>query len=552
MWGGLALLVAAVLTTGGGVWLLVQAFREDLAQGLLTLLVPLYAIYYTATRWAATWRATTLYLLGVAAAVVGAVAMGGGLFAMYLGEIEDGGSFTVPGENGEELKFDFESGEEMRFDFDGSGFPEGRGFPDGGTMPNFDAGGSGFIPGGPDDPATQKSAPRTLAVSFDEAIEGSPEREARLRDALAPSPLPDSELVLVDWRGQGLLIRYTGTMWEEGWFLDALQGAGIGDFSWTNELIDDPPTFEAKPQRWELTISLRDGTAGDASRQAAIRGLLAGIDLEDLELQDADAADERLVVRYTGYEWAGLLIVRTLDKSGVPDRGFTKRVVDGPKPPPAAPADADETVAAAARGPVDGDPAGPQSGGADIAENGVPDSAIGDGPARWTADLFFTDAPDPTPGLEARVREALKSVRPSAELMSASAPAGGRKGRLLVRFEGEKADVRKFIAALKTVGLTTALAHFTAVEPGVGDGPARAPEGGFAVFRPADGPPVVGDPRAGERGRAGFPPVDRPGPQGPRPRVATGGWTSCTRTGTAAGWRSPSGPPRRGRATPGS
>ena len=49
LWGGAALLVAFVLSTVGGIWLLVQAFQEDVTHGLLTLFVPFYAIYYTAT-----------------------------------------------------------------------------------------------------------------------------------------------------------------------------------------------------------------------------------------------------------------------------------------------------------------------------------------------------------------------------------------------------------------------------------------------------------------------------------------------------------------------
>ncbi len=40
-----------VIQTGAGIWLMVIAFQEEVAQGLLYLFVPFYALYYLITRW---------------------------------------------------------------------------------------------------------------------------------------------------------------------------------------------------------------------------------------------------------------------------------------------------------------------------------------------------------------------------------------------------------------------------------------------------------------------------------------------------------------------
>ena len=328
LWGGAALLVAFVLSTVGGIWLLVQAFQEDVTQGLLTLFVPFYAIYYTATRWAATWRATTLYLLGAAAGIVGMLAMGGGLFALLLGaDWEQGGPMTVPGENGGEIQFDMNGGE-TPFDFgedfpEGSGFPDGSGFPEAGGMPDF---GSGFgMPG--DEPAGDPE-PRVMTVTFNTFVEGSPERETTLREALAESPVPDAELVVADWPGQGLMIRYTGTKRDEFKLLDAVRAAGVNSYSWNGKVIEAPDLFEAKPQRWELSFLLEEGVTGDDAKTAALREALAEVDLNDVELTEADWPNRRLKVRFTGYQWAGWVISRKLDEAGAKNNGFSYDVVD--------------------------------------------------------------------------------------------------------------------------------------------------------------------------------------------------------------------------------
>jgi HEAT repeat protein len=62
------LLVGYLLSFAGSIWLLVIAFREKLEQGLLVLLVPCYALYYTISRWSET-RGTFAMQLSLALVV---------------------------------------------------------------------------------------------------------------------------------------------------------------------------------------------------------------------------------------------------------------------------------------------------------------------------------------------------------------------------------------------------------------------------------------------------------------------------------------------------
>jgi hypothetical protein len=56
----------------GAIWLLVEAFKEDMAQGLLTLCVPCYAFYYAFARLDSPYKGTIigLWLGGMAGNIV--------------------------------------------------------------------------------------------------------------------------------------------------------------------------------------------------------------------------------------------------------------------------------------------------------------------------------------------------------------------------------------------------------------------------------------------------------------------------------------------------
>lgn len=70
----LLLILASVAVFGvGNIWFLVIAFGENAQEGLLCLLVPGYAIYYTATRFGAVWRPLSLYGIGLGMLLLGAL-----------------------------------------------------------------------------------------------------------------------------------------------------------------------------------------------------------------------------------------------------------------------------------------------------------------------------------------------------------------------------------------------------------------------------------------------------------------------------------------------
>jgi hypothetical protein len=79
-WGlGIMLFGAFGLCFWGVAWLLGRAFRQDLSEGLLCLLIPLYAVYFAARRWEERRGAFVLTLAPLAwLAVSGAIAFVGG------------------------------------------------------------------------------------------------------------------------------------------------------------------------------------------------------------------------------------------------------------------------------------------------------------------------------------------------------------------------------------------------------------------------------------------------------------------------------------------
>lgn len=65
-----------VLANVGGIWLLVLAFMEDIAKGVMCLLVPLYILYFAATQFGSNKLPVMMYFMGIAMQFVGGFMMG--------------------------------------------------------------------------------------------------------------------------------------------------------------------------------------------------------------------------------------------------------------------------------------------------------------------------------------------------------------------------------------------------------------------------------------------------------------------------------------------
>jgi WD40 repeat protein len=68
---GLTAVVATLLMMGGGIWAIVNAFREDVVCGILYLFLPFYPLYYLITRWSDQWRPFVTQLAGTGVLIFG-------------------------------------------------------------------------------------------------------------------------------------------------------------------------------------------------------------------------------------------------------------------------------------------------------------------------------------------------------------------------------------------------------------------------------------------------------------------------------------------------
>jgi hypothetical protein len=76
--------VGNLMMLGGGLWLLVIAFQDEVYHGLLCLCVPFYSIFYVATHFEETKNALFLWLIGLGVTLAGAC--GGGIGGAMRGE----------------------------------------------------------------------------------------------------------------------------------------------------------------------------------------------------------------------------------------------------------------------------------------------------------------------------------------------------------------------------------------------------------------------------------------------------------------------------------
>jgi HEAT repeat protein len=88
-------LLGAVVGVWGGIWLLVIAFKETIGQGLLTLFVPCYALYYTFSRWEQTKGAFALQLADFGSVILFAIIGAGVVEVSNAPGTDAGGTTTV-------------------------------------------------------------------------------------------------------------------------------------------------------------------------------------------------------------------------------------------------------------------------------------------------------------------------------------------------------------------------------------------------------------------------------------------------------------------------
>ena len=207
----------------------------------------------------------------------------------------------------------------------GEGFgagPAARGAADAAAMTE-DAAERPAMNAAADAPAADGPPAWAVRITYPQDVPGTPALEERMRRALAAVQLPGVELLVADWRGHGFLIRYTGTEDDDDQVIDALSAIGMTNFSWQTEEIENPATYDPQPERWELGFSLASEVTGDDAKTAAVRKALEKVDLDEVELPEADWQKRRLKVRFTGYSWGGWVISRALEGVGAPNDGFS-------------------------------------------------------------------------------------------------------------------------------------------------------------------------------------------------------------------------------------
>ena len=80
--GAVLLFGGWLLSLIGGIMILVVAFKESVGQGLLSLFIPFYVLYYVFTRWEACKKGFLLNVGGVVGVILGTVLAGIGAAGM--------------------------------------------------------------------------------------------------------------------------------------------------------------------------------------------------------------------------------------------------------------------------------------------------------------------------------------------------------------------------------------------------------------------------------------------------------------------------------------
>ncbi len=157
------LAIGWLLSFAGGIWLLVIAFREKLEQGILVLIVPCYALYYTISRWR---EARGTFALQMSFLIV-TILFGFAQSYMFhlaptIADIEAKLNTPNPGE-----EFAAAQGDEPNRPFGDQPAPPGMPFPPGFGGP---AGPRGGFPGRPGPPPGFPTIRPGKAISFDDAV----------------------------------------------------------------------------------------------------------------------------------------------------------------------------------------------------------------------------------------------------------------------------------------------------------------------------------------------------------------------------------------------
>jgi hypothetical protein len=72
------LFLGVVLTLIGGIWIIIEAFKESIVWGICSLIIPLVALIFALMHLDRTKRALIIYVVGLVLAFLG-VSMGGGV-----------------------------------------------------------------------------------------------------------------------------------------------------------------------------------------------------------------------------------------------------------------------------------------------------------------------------------------------------------------------------------------------------------------------------------------------------------------------------------------
>ena len=171
------------------------------------------------------------------------------------------------------------------------------------------------------------AVPRLLTMSYDPTPDQRPlpEATAAVRAAVVGAVGPGAELVLADWPGRTLLIRYTGTA-PAGWGIATAVAAAVpppaqdynpefypgfelgrDGFTAEFERLADSARFEPPGRTaWRTRYTLRTPVPGDPARNTPFAQRLAEAMLDPgAEVVEADWPAGELAVRYTGYPWGG-------------------------------------------------------------------------------------------------------------------------------------------------------------------------------------------------------------------------------------------------------
>lgn len=76
--GSILLFLGVILLLIGGIWILVEAFKESIVWGLCSLFIPLVALVFAFMHLDRTKRALVIYAVGLVLTVIG-VLLGGGV-----------------------------------------------------------------------------------------------------------------------------------------------------------------------------------------------------------------------------------------------------------------------------------------------------------------------------------------------------------------------------------------------------------------------------------------------------------------------------------------